>query len=1638
VTVPIGAGDSALTPSEGSVGSVSGGATGISGMVNLTQSNVQASKAADIMGNGVLTNILGLVFEGLEQAVSLPLAIIEALVTALFDLLPGFTSVADALSHIVSVGAEVAGQVADAVASLITEIAHAITGVVGAGLDDIASFFKTLFTAFTGIANATVQDVQRIFTTVLNVITQIVETLGSGVEDILSFFTGILRLFGLGGHTGSTGASSPGAQLTQAQSFQQLLGYLDTSSTVPPSVLTALTPSGAKNALTDPNFDTGNFVQGQGQWVWDGWIGTGAFEGVNSAIRTARTDRITVYNIIGTTQGVFMFGGAPIGTGGNGQVLEYLRDPQYNFLVDWALTGTDPTFFEWINVPYPALEYPMGASVNTGAQWLINHINQTSGPFIFTMDSQGNQVGAAVYDELRFGSLQQHRGRLLAAVGLGNLRREAGHTFPGYPDPAPGSSGMCPVGLMSSGPYAGGGDPANPKIGNLVDTEDLWWDMCVAGDYYTCCPPQGAATVVPHADVIGGNVGDIPGIPAYSLRQFYAFINQSYANDTNIINDVIAWGGRYGFGGDIAILESFLGAVMQQINNLGGITSPHNSYFTATPFADRGDDRTFVQIGLDYINSKAAEAVADGLISPSILGTRHQLLGQRVSVQPYQVVTAGASVMWVNVAALGPAIIVGVNAYDADQNLIATVTVQECTISDPEPSSNWNWVDLKADFVMPTGAASACLVLNVEPEAMTTGIVWFDQCIFEPSTLIDAAWLDVTNIPILDAAKVAGPQGEADLLSAWQNLIDSLASAHTQTNISGVTLAQMLQSMGATALDASTSLQLGVSHQQILGNPATQPLWGGMTPSGQVTFPLPTGTLPTVSVASGTTLIGFINVDKPAKIGFVEFLAMGSSPSGVYLNAYLVDLTNGNQTNLWSSGDISSSIPSGSLGWVPISIPADDQFTVTAENLIAWEIVANSSTITVVAQTLNAPNKSYLIPPNIGAARTEVTTGGISPSSLTPSQLGYGGTAPFVVMSVSDLPPTYFPTSETPFLSPGLYKYTIPTRLAAGDYLDLVEVGGGGGAGWADGDQYTFLGLSFGSVNIGQGGEAASWGAKTVTLGTDVPSGVTELHAIIANGGSAPSGSGGQSIIGYGTLGTPAFDAAGSGANTDGSVLTWTHFAAAGSYLVVALNTRFGTFDVKCGTTPMVPLGLVYLAGTGPDGALALYGLPNMVAGTNTIHVTTGAVTWMTGTSLSFTGVSCAGLATPVTGVGTALSQDVTCGDNQIVLHAFGHQGFGELSAFAGGTHSFYDYNRSVPYFLAGLSVGYTSGNDTFTAKASVTDNWAGMSLVLNPSIEHVLLAADGGQSGGPGGASNYNPANSNTGSSGPGPGNQMWAGKLYPGGNATTTLAFPGNFPGGAGSGGTQAVNAIGIYPANSAGANGAAWIRARQGASAGTVIGGIGGGGGSELSVVYEAVGAGGAENTPSANSLSWSHTSSGGPNCAVVLIGAISYSAGAPSITCTYGSSQLTYTLAEYNYYLSTVALGIFAFGLIGVPSGTKSVSIGASGATINYLSGNSLTYQNVGSFGDFVVNKGQSTGLSLTGLDTASGSRLVGGFADISNVIGSFNQTSRWAQNATADIPMIIGDASGASSQIFTATTAVSDYWGGVGGILLPSA
>jgi hypothetical protein len=552
---------------------------------------------------------------------------------------------------------------------------------------------------------------------------------------------------------------------------------------LPPHLLAGVAP-GAANLLPDGNFSYADTsLAGNGQWYFD-VPGKGAEGGPgygNFCVRTKRNAGVlTVFWMMGTYE-------QAIGAGVSPAMLHNPRDwlEGVNMAVG---PGYDPMFVDFpadysrievISVTYPGAMFPMEDSVNVGVEHLIEMINQTPGKFILMGVSQGALVISNVYDQIRNGVLQHRNDDLVMGWAADNLRREKNRSFPG----APGWHNEG-YGIMTP----------------LQNTEDRWWEWSLtAGTYPAYDDPEGItwAKSDPMGSLVEGFNEDI--------------VRQLWPKAMKMKNMMDAF---TGFFLNLSQVQIVLGAMTP------GVTPHGTAYYTVQPFLgdeapDGGaDDRTYWQYTWDVINSIAAELIPE----PITIGEEHELEGPPFAVLPRQQWVAQANMQWMNIPeGIDNAFGVGINVYDTDGQFMERLTSEFTDVEFPDPSRTWGSVPLSGSFVMPEGAASARYCLWASAEAMTTGIIWFDEANLRTGQILDAALMgNIENISALLLSSVDGPQGMTDMASAMDRLIDGLGSAFTvgSTTVSGVSFAELFDLVQQTAQAANAGQSLGIDLEE--------------------------------------------------------------------------------------------------------------------------------------------------------------------------------------------------------------------------------------------------------------------------------------------------------------------------------------------------------------------------------------------------------------------------------------------------------------------------------------------------------------------------------------------------------------------------------------------------------------------------------------------------------------------------------------------------------------------------------------------------------------------------------------------------------------------------------------------------------
>lgn len=185
----------------------------------------------------------------------------------------------------------------------------------------------------------------------------------------------------------------------------------------------------------------------------------------------------------------------------------------------------------------------------------------------------------------------------------------------------------------------------------------------------------------------------------------------------------------------------------------------------------------------------------------------------------------------------------------------------------------------------------------------------------------------------------------------------------------------------------------------------------------------------------------------------------------------------------------------------------------------------------------------------------------------------------------------------------------------------------------------------------------------------------------------------------------------------------------------------------------------------------------------------------------------------------------------------------------------------------------------------------------------------------------------------------------------------------------------------------------------------------------VLYDATGAG---QSAASGNLSWSHTI--GTGATAVLVG---LTGAGTSPTAKVGATSMT-SLATI---VVATGIRIRVFGLLNPPTGTQTITVTTPG---NTSGANSVSYNNVTSFGTGVTASGTGTSASQT---VSSGARqmVFQMFGSDGAVLGDnftlYNKTQRWNDDVN-EFPIVIGDAAGAASVNFTATAPGAANWAGI--------
>lgn len=222
-------------------------------------------------------------------------------------------------------------------------------------------------------------------------------------------------------------------------------------------------------------------------------------------------------------------------------------------------------YYAWQPIGYNSNPFPMKPGLDGGTKEYVRQLTDVhpTGTFAGMYYSEGAIIGANINDMLQdpASPIFHRRNDFIGASTFGNPRRQAGHTFPGCPDP-------------------GGEGIVHPT---QVGVQDSWWDFANPGDLYTT---MNGAT----------------GQEAADMRAIWDFVYNIWNGVGSLAKQILKMLGNPLLS--IAAIEALISAM----GFFGGGLRPHVDYHLTTPLP--GNPRTCWNLAFDHLNNIGAATPA--------------------------------------------------------------------------------------------------------------------------------------------------------------------------------------------------------------------------------------------------------------------------------------------------------------------------------------------------------------------------------------------------------------------------------------------------------------------------------------------------------------------------------------------------------------------------------------------------------------------------------------------------------------------------------------------------------------------------------------------------------------------------------------------------------------------------------------------------------------------------------------------------------------------------------------------------------------------------------------------------------------------------------------------------------------------
>ena len=203
----------------------------------------------------------------------------------------------------------------------------------------------------------------------------------------------------------------------------------------------------------------------------------------------------------------------------------------------------------------------------------------------------------------------------------------------------------------------------------------------------------------------------------------------------------------------------------------------------------------------------------------------------------------------------------------------------------------------------------------------------------------------------------------------------------------------------------------------------------------------------------------------------------------------------------------------------------------------------------------------------------------------------------------------------------------------------------------------------------------------------------------------------------------------------------------------------------------------------------------------------------------------------------------------------------------------------------------------------------------------------------------------------------------------------------------------------------------------------------------VLYDSVGAGTQGTSASGGTYTQSHTLGANAKC-IMVAAMVGSGAGGKTITAKIGSTDIPQVYQRL-VYSTTWQLVVFA--LLDPPTGAQTISLILPSGTNYSYSFNSTAYSGVKAIGTAVSPAAAGTSPATQTVTTATGGGMIfhafGAANNGAACFSAYNQNQRAAISGATNscsTPLVLGDANGAASVTFSATTSgTGTYnWGSI--------